>query len=115
MTNEEIRNIAVGDHVRLAVCEVTLIDEDDDEYPIRVRSAGGHTFWVGRQSIVAVNQPYAALRNWIAFAGRLFGRIYGDDRFADGTEVWTSDVLWMNPEETEALTANTHYRLENPQ
>lgn len=54
------------------------------------------------------------LRNWVAYEGRLYGRLCGGNHHPDGIEFGTTNIIWMNPEETEALTELGHYRLENP-
>lgn len=51
------------------------------------------------------------LENWILIANHLYGEIYDDSGFLDGSPVRTSTVLTIDEEKGEAQTRNALYKL----
>ena len=55
------------------------------------------------------------LEKWRLIANHLYGDIYDDSRFPDGSPVRTSSVRAFDEEKGEAQTMNTHYKLGEKQ
>ena len=55
------------------------------------------------------------LEKWRLIANHLYGDIYDDSRFPDGSPVRTSTVLTIDEEKGEAQTRNTLYKLGKKQ
>jgi hypothetical protein len=55
------------------------------------------------------------LENWRLIANHLYGEIYDDSRFLDGSPVRTSTVQTIDEKSGEAQTKNTIYKLGTKQ
>lgn len=56
----------------------------------------------------------AKLKNWLAGAhGQLYGEVYGDPRYPDGTSVQTTKIVEWDKDGRWVQTKNTYYELED--